>query len=141
MVTSKVLVVNVGGSQYRLENYFPSGKLNSRGDDKMTPVADFNTSFVHFSVGIQNDSVPLLYVNGRKITEIYKKDVNDKLIEKANNQEITLSEVTEIVGSILQSNSRHSKDIKDLLTKIINKLDSIEQKVNYLYENWMLYWI
>jgi len=80
LVTSKVLVVNVGGSQYRLENYFPSGKLNSRGDDKMTPVADFNTSFVHFSVGIQNDSVPLLYVNGRKITEIYKKDVNDKLI-------------------------------------------------------------
>jgi len=59
----------------------------------------------------------------------------DLLIEKANNEEITLSEVTEIVGSILQSNSRHSKDIKDLLTKIINKLDSIEQKVNYLYEN------
>jgi len=59
----------------------------------------------------------------------------DSLLEKANNNEITLSEVTEIVGSVLQSNSKHSKDIKELLTRVINKLDAIEQKVNYLYEN------
>ena len=59
----------------------------------------------------------------------------DSLLEKANNNDITLSETTEIVGSILQSNSRHSKDIKDLLNKIFTKLETIEQKVNYLYEN------
>ncbi|MEY4572480.1 MAG: hypothetical protein RLZ10_1720 [Bacteroidota bacterium] len=59
----------------------------------------------------------------------------DSLLEKANNNEITLSEVTEIVGSVLQSNSKHSKDIKELLTRVINKLEAIEQKVNYLYEN------
>ena len=46
----------------------------------------------------------------------------DLLIEKANNEEITLSEVTEIVGSILQSNSRHSKDIKDLFACICSSI-------------------
>ncbi len=59
----------------------------------------------------------------------------DSLLEKAKNNEISLSEVTEIVGSVLQSNSKHSKDIKELLTRVINKLEAIEQKVNYLYEN------
>ena len=59
----------------------------------------------------------------------------DSLLEKAKNNEITLSEVTEIVSSSLQSNSKHSKDIKELLTRVISKLESIEQKVNYLYEN------
>ena len=59
----------------------------------------------------------------------------DSLLEKANNNEISLSEVTEIVGSVLQSNSKHSKDIEELLTRVINKLEAIEQKVNYLYEN------
>jgi hypothetical protein len=59
----------------------------------------------------------------------------DSLLENAKNNETTLSEVTEIVGSVLLSNSKHSKDIKELLTRIITKLESIEQKVNYLYEN------
>jgi len=59
----------------------------------------------------------------------------DSLLEKAKNNEITISEVAEIMGSSLQSNSKHSKDIKELLTRVMSKLESIEQKVNYLYEN------
>jgi len=59
----------------------------------------------------------------------------DSLLENAKNNETTLSEVTEIVGSVLLSNSKHSKDIKELLTRIITKLESIEQIVNFLYEN------
>jgi len=59
----------------------------------------------------------------------------DSLLEKAKNNEITISEVAEITGSSLQSNSKHSKDIKELLTRVMSKLESIEQKVNYLYEN------
>ena len=81
LAVSKEIVVDIGGSEYRLDNYFPSGKLNSRGEDIMTPITDFNTSFVHFSVVIQNDSVPLLFVNGRKITEVYEDDVNEKLVD------------------------------------------------------------
>jgi hypothetical protein len=59
----------------------------------------------------------------------------DSLLENAKNNETTLSEVTEIVGSVLLSNSKHSKDIKELLIRIITKLESIEQRVNFLYEN------
>jgi hypothetical protein len=59
----------------------------------------------------------------------------DSLLENAKNNETTLSEVTVIVGSVLLSNSKHSKDIKELLTRIITKLESIEQRVNFLYEN------
>ena len=60
--------------------------------------------------------------------------LND-LLEKANKDIITISEVAEICGATLQSNSKHAKDIKDLLNKINIKLDSLEQKINYLYEN------
>ena len=60
--------------------------------------------------------------------------LND-LLDKAKNDLISLNEVAEICGATLQSNSKHAKDIKDLLTKMNNRLDTIEQKINYLYEN------
>lgn len=60
--------------------------------------------------------------------------LND-LLDKAKNNEITLSEVAEICGATLQSNSKHAKEIKDLLNKINTRIDNIEQKINFLYEN------
>lgn len=79
LATSKILSVNIGGSEYKLHNYFPSGKLNTRGDDILVPVTDFNSSFVHFSVVMTNGDVPLLYINGRVITEAYKTEANSNL--------------------------------------------------------------
>lgn len=81
LVNSKILAVNIGGSEYKLLNYFPSGKLNAKGDDIMVPVTDFNNHFVHFSVVMNDGSTPILYINGRAITTEYKNDVNDKLID------------------------------------------------------------
>lgn len=80
LATSKILSINVGVAEYRLHNYFPSGKLNARGDDVMVPVTDFNTSFVHFSIAIADDSIPKLYINGRAITVGYKNEVNADLV-------------------------------------------------------------
>ena len=60
--------------------------------------------------------------------------LND-LLDKASKEVITLSEVAEICGAAFQSNSKHAKDIKDLLTKLNNRLDVLENKINYLYEN------
>lgn len=74
--TSNKLLVNIGGSIYELNNYYPSGKLNSRGDDILVPVSNFNSNFVHFSVVMEHDKVPLLYINGRAITQAYKILVN-----------------------------------------------------------------
>jgi hypothetical protein len=80
LVNSKTLVVNIGGSEYLLNNYYPSGKLNAKGDDVMVPVSEFNNSFVHFSTVLSDGNVPLLYINGRQITEGYKNNVNTKLV-------------------------------------------------------------
>lgn len=81
LASAKELVVNIGGSEYKLHNYYPSGKLNSKGEDIMTPVTEFNNSFVHFSSVLSDGNVPLLYINGRKITESYKDIVNEKLVD------------------------------------------------------------
>jgi hypothetical protein len=74
--STKKLEVTIGGSTFTLGNYFPSGAVNARGDDVMVPVTIFNTSFVHFSVVMQDAVVPTLYINGREITTAYKELVN-----------------------------------------------------------------
>jgi len=79
--TSKVLVVIIDGNEYRLENYIPSGKLNTRGDDILIPVSEFNTNFVHFSVLMKDGETPKLFINGREITTEYAVITNDKLID------------------------------------------------------------
>lgn len=76
LVSSKILVVNIGDGEYRLHNYFPSGKLSTKGDDILVPVTDFNTNFVHFSVIMSDGQTPLLYINGREISGAYKIEVN-----------------------------------------------------------------
>lgn len=76
---AKSLDVNIGASKYTLNNYFPSGNLNSRGNDLLVPVSEFNKSFVHFSVVINDNQVPLLYINGRQITQAYVTEADSKL--------------------------------------------------------------
>lgn len=78
--SSKLLEVNIGGSIYQLKNYYPSGTTNARGDDELTPVSSFNTSFVHFSVILKNGSVPSLFVNGRPISDEFRLSTHNKLI-------------------------------------------------------------
>ena len=80
LAASKKISVNIGNSIFELKNYFPSGKLNSKGNDIMVPVTDFNTSFVHFSVVMNDAMVPSLFINGRPITAVYKEGVNKNLI-------------------------------------------------------------
>ena len=78
--SSKILEVNIGGSIYQLKNYYPSGTTNSRGDDELTPVGSFNTSFVHFSVILNNGKVPTLFVNGRPISDTFRLSTHNKLL-------------------------------------------------------------
>lgn len=76
---NKSLDINIGGNKYTLMNYFPSGNLNSRGNDLLVPVSDFNKSFVHFTVVLNDSQTPLLYINGRQITQAYKTEADSKL--------------------------------------------------------------
>jgi hypothetical protein len=80
LAAAKKISVNIGNSIFELKNYFPSGKLNSRGNDIMVPVTDFNSNFVHFSVVMDDAKVPSLFINGRPITAAYKDAVNKNLI-------------------------------------------------------------
>jgi hypothetical protein len=64
---------------YVLDNYYPSGAINSRGDDLLVPVSNFNTNFVHFSFVIKEGTLPTLLINGRAITTAYKDLVHTKL--------------------------------------------------------------
>lgn len=59
----------------------------------------------------------------------------NQILEKVQSDSVTISEITEISAAILQSTSKHSHEIKDTLNKILTKLENIENKVNYLYEN------
>ena len=76
---SNAIEVNIGSEKYSLLNYFPSGKLNARGDDFLVPVTEFNNSFVHVSVVLNDGQIPLLYINGRLINTAYKVEVDKKL--------------------------------------------------------------
>ena len=77
--STKSLEINIGGNTFTLMNYFPSGKLNSRGNDLLVPVSEFNSSFVHFTIIVNDGGVPQLYINGRAITQAYRNEVNSKL--------------------------------------------------------------
>jgi len=94
LAASKKISVNIGNSIFELKNYFPSGKLNSKGNDIMVPVTDFNTSFVHFSVVMNDAKVPLLFINGRPITAVYKEGVNKNLIGLDSNYTTPYFDVT-----------------------------------------------
>ena len=81
MATSNRLKIAIAGSEYFLENYYPSGDVNSRGDDELIPVSDFNTEYVHISAVLQDGDVPLLYINGREINQDYRDTVHNLLVD------------------------------------------------------------
>ncbi len=77
---SKILEVNIEGSIYQLANYFPSGKMDDRGNDLLIPVTEFNNQFVHISVVLTNGAIPTLYINGRPISEAYRLKTHTALL-------------------------------------------------------------
>jgi len=70
--TSKRLEVNIGGSLYVIGNVYPSGDIDSRGNDIMISVSNFNTNFVHVTTQLVDGNVPLLFINGRPMTTAYR---------------------------------------------------------------------
>jgi hypothetical protein len=54
----------------------------------------------------------------------------DELMEKVARKEIDLNDLAEICGAVLQSTSRHSKDIKSKLSTLDKRLDDIEKNMD-----------
>ena len=67
------------GNVFKLYNFYPSGRLNSRGDDVLIPIDSFESQFTHFTVTMVNGDTPILYINGRKIDQTYVDRVNAAL--------------------------------------------------------------
>ncbi len=82
--SSKILEVNIGGSVYKLHNYYPAGALNYRGDEKLNLVSQFNKQFVHFTVIIKDKEVPTLFINGRVISAASEAEIHENLVAADN---------------------------------------------------------
>ncbi len=70
--TSKTLEVSIGGNLFIIENVYPSGDIDARGNDIMVPVSDFNSNFVHITAQLEDAKAPLLFINGRPMTVAYR---------------------------------------------------------------------
>ena len=73
---TNVIEINIGGTLFKIKNYFPSGNTTTRGDDELIPISQFNTRFTHISAVLQNGKLPTLYVNGRPISVQYGNDLD-----------------------------------------------------------------
>jgi hypothetical protein len=69
------LTVSIAGKVFVLENHFPKGEVDDKGIEQFYDIAALHTQFTHFSVGMQNNSIPTLSINGRAITATYIDDV------------------------------------------------------------------
>lgn len=59
----------------------------------------------------------------------------DKLMEMANNNEITMSEIAKICGAMLESSSKHFKEIKNKMKVLEDKMESLEEMLDSIVEN------
>jgi hypothetical protein len=92
--TSKNLEVNIGGSLYVIENVYPSGDIDARGNDIMIPVSNFNSNFLHITAQLEDNKVPLLFINGRSMTTAYRDEVHTARAEVDENDTSPYLEIT-----------------------------------------------
>ena len=58
----------------------------------------------------------------------------DELMAKANQNEITISELAEICGSCLMSLSRHANEIKNRLNSIEKRMEELDNNMDSIKE-------
>jgi len=83
--TANELIIDVKGQEFTLKNYMPSGAVNTRGDDILVPVSNFNTSFTHITIQVENGIIPKVFINGRPVTDAYVSTADDALRGKDAN--------------------------------------------------------
>lgn len=77
LVNSSQLQISVADAIFNIKDYYPTGKVNDRGDDELEQVTNFNASFTHISVVVVHGSAPKLYINGRPMTKAYQDMAHD----------------------------------------------------------------
>ncbi|MGA9637868.1 MAG: laminin G, partial [Flavobacterium sp.] len=69
------LTVDIAGQTFVIENHFPTGEVNDKGIETFYDIAAITSQYTHFTIGMQNNSTPTLYINGRAITATYIDEV------------------------------------------------------------------
>lgn len=60
-----------------VENNYPTGEVDTRGDDVYKPISGMNTTdFIHYSLVVQENKTPVLYLNGRPLTAVFLNKVD-----------------------------------------------------------------
>jgi len=143
LASSNILEVNIGGSIYKLHNYYPSGEVNYSGDETLLKVSDFNSNFVHFSVIMKDGEVPSLFINGRVISDEFIKITHDNLVDVDANYTAPYFEVEipTITNSLALTGSNYKWDniyiggenaaILDEIRVWKSPLDSIKIRTDY----------
>jgi hypothetical protein len=72
---NNILTVNIAGQTFVLGKRFPTGEVNDKGIEQFYDITAVNTQYTHFTIGMQNNSTPVLYINGRAITATYIDEV------------------------------------------------------------------
>ncbi|TMM30537.1 T9SS type A sorting domain-containing protein [Polaribacter aestuariivivens] len=79
---------------FELRNSYPTGKINARGDDVFANIADItDTTFLHVSLVLENNSIPRVYINGRAINQTYVNGV------KTINEGVSLPVLENVVSN------------------------------------------
>lgn len=73
------LQIKIGNAEFNISGFIPNGKLNNRGDDQYDPISSFIDNYIHITVVFKDGKTPLLYINGRPMTENYFTYLNSLL--------------------------------------------------------------
>lgn len=68
--------LHVAGNVFTLADSIPTGELTNKGMDLFGPLNAMKTSFVHLTLGLQNNAIPTLHINGRPFTQMYYESQN-----------------------------------------------------------------
>lgn len=59
----------------------------------------------------------------------------NELMKKVSENSINLNDLAEICGSLLESNSRHSKEIKTKIKELEDQIFELSEKLDMILEN------
>ncbi len=66
------MTISIGGNDYIITGFYPSGELVADGTDELIPISNFNTAFAHFTVQLTEGQIPALFINGRRLNAAYQ---------------------------------------------------------------------
>ena len=103
---NNTLRVNIAGQTFVLGKRFPTGEVNDKGIETFYDIAAVNSQYTHFTIGMQNNSTPVLYINGRAITATYIDEVTKQYKNDASYFTASLP-----TGSITLTNSINALEV------------------------------